>query len=103
MTNTAMPKVGMGATIRGWSDCYPATVVKVSKNGRVITVQEDTATRVDGNGISECQEYTYTPNPKGSTRTYSLRKDGRWLEKGDYVRCCYLALGYRRKFHDYSF
>lgn len=100
-TTPVVPVLGMGATILGYTDRHPATVIFVSKSGRVIQVQEDTATRTDSNGMSECQDYTYTPNPKGRTSTYSLRKNGSWTEKG--TKDSYLSLGNRRKYHDYSF
>jgi len=100
-SETIVPVIGMGATICGWTDRYPATVIEISKSGRVIVVQEDTSTRIDSNGMSECQDYTYAPDANGRTKTYSRRKNGRWIQKG--TKDCYLSLGNRRKYHDYSF
>lgn len=100
-TSPIVPVLGMGATILGWTDRYPATVIAISKSGRVITVQDDIYTRIDSNGMSECQDYTYTANPNGCTKTYSLRKNGRWVQKG--TKDCYLSLGNRRRYYDYSF
>ncbi len=92
--------IGMGATIQIGSDSYPATVIQVTNNGKRIVVQEDTATRVDTNGMSESQQYTYEPNPQGTIHIATLRKDGRWRLTGSKTP---ISLGFRRKYYDYSF
>jgi hypothetical protein len=109
------PVVGMGATVMSWTDRDGATIIEVIeiKGGYDVVVQEDHAKRVDTNGMSECQEYEYTPNPNGSR--YRFRFDnaiGRWREV--YVkangRICLikggghgLRIGERDKYHDFSF
>jgi hypothetical protein len=89
--------VGDAATLLHWTDRTAGTVidVKVSKSGKTVTVrvQEDTAVRVDDNGMSECQSYTYVPNTHGAVHTFVNRGRG-W--KG-------VAFGVRRSYHDYSF
>ncbi len=93
------PEVGMGATILMYSDRHAATVVEILSPKRIL-IQEDTATRTDKNGMSESQEYAYSPNPKAPVREFSLRKSGRWVEKkGSTV----LMLGERDHYYDYSF
>jgi hypothetical protein len=92
--------IGMGATIQVGSDSYPATVIQVTNNGKRVVVQEDIATRVDTNGMSESQQYTYEPNPNGTIYIATLRKDGRWRVTGGKTP---VSLGFRRKYYDYSF
>ena len=78
---SAEPTVGMGATEVMYSDRNPFTVIAVI-TPRKIVVQEDTSTRTDSNGMSDCQSYTYSPNPEGRTRTLTLRKNDRWVPMG---------------------
>lgn len=104
------PTVGMGATVLCWSDRRAATVTAVEKN--IVTVQEDTATRVDDNGMSEDQTYTYAPNPNGYIQYFRVGKDGkytevtknsttgRWNKQGSSSG---LILGFRRQYYDFSF
>lgn len=113
MTRSAapvMPKVGDGATICGWTDRYAATVVAVEKN--VVTVRQDHARRTDSNGMSEMQEYEYTPNPNGSTYAfrYSVKK-GKWDQvyfnsptgRWKIVDGKGVWFGTRNQYHDFSF
>lgn len=103
------PEVGMGATILMWTDRNPATIIAVE--GNRITVQEDNAERADSNGMSEAQEYTYTPNPNGCTSTFRMNKRGMWEqivkneETGRWNKCSGrgLRIGEREKYYDYSF
>lgn len=98
------PTVGMGATILMWSDRSPATVVEVSKSGKSVTVQSDDYRRTDSNGMSECQSYEYIINPNGSKRTFTLRKNGRWVAEGSSMSSGErLALGYKERYYDFSF
>ena len=105
------PYVGMGATLLSWTDRNPATVVEVNMDKRYIVVQDDDYTRVDSNGMSEAQEYQYTPNPNGCTRIFRKNKKGEWVmhqinpKTGRLVqsRGCGLRLGERNKYYDYSF
>lgn len=108
------PEVGMAATICGWSDRHAATVVDVFKyrGSILVTVQEDKATRIDKNGFSENQEYTYERNPNGRKSTFKL-KEGRWIAVGpDPITCKgwsegngygSLRLGHREEYYDHSF
>lgn len=93
------PVVGMGATILMYSDRHAATVTKVF-SPTTIVIQQDTATRTDKNGMSENQEYTYTPNTDAEEVFVTLRKDGRWkVKKSQTV----IKIGTRDSYHDYSF
>lgn len=64
-------KVGDGATICYYTDRKAATVI--AKTAKTITVQEDTATRVDKNGMSDSQAYSYAANPNGSSLMKTLK------------------------------
>jgi len=99
-TTSDLPTVGMGATIHVGSDSYPATVIQVTRNGKRVVIQEDIAIRIDNNGMSESQEYTYEPNPQGTIHIVTLRKDGRYRESGTTTP---VSIGFRRKYYDFSF
>lgn len=106
-----LPEVGDGATLLGWSDRYPATVIEVFKKGKFdyIVVQEDSATRIDDNGMSEVQDYEYTRNPNGRKETFRVVEDrfervyraesGRFKKESGYG----LWVGRRESYHDFSF
>lgn len=95
--SSTAPAVGGGATILGWTDRHPGTVVSVSPSGKTAVVREDRAVRVDGNGMSDCQEYRYESDPQGCTWTARLTKRG-WRAAGAGV-----VFGRREKYHDFSF
>jgi hypothetical protein len=108
-----VPEVGMGATVFGWTDRHPATVIEVGMQGKypMLKIQSDKYKRVDQNGMSEMQTYEYTPNPEGSI-TMWVFKDGSW--KRGYVnpeterlsvekKGEGLGLGFREKYYDFSF
>ncbi len=93
-----LPVVGMGATVYWYSDRTACTVIKVSKGGNKITLQEDRSERIDKNGMSDQQEYTYHNNPEGRTFECYRRDDGTYGSSGKRI-----VLGIRRTYHDYSF
>lgn len=103
------PIVGEGATILGWSDRRPATVV--SWNGKRVGVQEDNAVRTDKNGMSEDQDYTFTPNVDAPVRFFQRDRSGCWKQvmyneetkRWKMVGGGGLAVGYRSKYYDFSF
>lgn len=98
--NQTTPNVGDGATKLMYTDRHAYTVVAVSKNGRRCTLRRDVATRVDDNGMSEDQDYTFAPGKEGNDVVVSLRKDSVWREVGGTQR---YAIGYRSEYYDYSF
>ena len=103
------PKAGMGATVTHYTDRDAATVV--AWDGKIVTVQYDHAERVDSNGMSDAQQYKYTPNPEGTKLYFRRDKHGRWVNvirsrtTGRWIssRSCGLALGIRDAHFDYSF
>lgn len=97
-TKVTMPKVGDGATILQWTDRRAATVVFVSASGKTIHLQEDRSTRSDKNGMSECQEYVYTPDTNATVQVARLTPKGWKIVKGSRV-----MIGSRETYHDFSF
>lgn len=96
--------IGDGATIQWWTDRTACTVIAVSTSGRQVTVQEDLATRIDSNGLSDTQTYRYQPNPKGRIWRFSLRKNGQWVQVGETITGgLTLVIGFKRTYHDYGF
>lgn len=94
-------EVGIGVTEGVGSDRYPYTVVEVRRNGRELVIQRDEFRRTDQNGLSESQEYEYTPNPEGSKVTITLRHDGRYRRKGEDRGL--FTIGHREAYQDPSF
>lgn len=93
------PTVGMGCTITMYSDRRAATVIEIKSPYRIV-IQCDNAKRIDNNGMSDSQDYAYTPNPLGKKAVFTKRRDGRWKElKGSDG----LRLGSRDEYYDFSF
>lgn len=100
-----------GATLLSWSDRHAATVVDLFKKGKFeyITVQTDTATRVDKLGMSDAQDYEYERNPHGAKYTFRITEDGFQAvytnpDTGRFVKCSGgLAVGYRAEYYDFTF
>jgi len=105
MTDTIIvPAIGMPATIAIGSDCYPATVIAISKSGRRITLQAATATPTADYNYTSNQVHTFAPNPNGSLTVCSLRKDGRWRPAGCQANSGYrIHLGAYNSYSDPSF
>ena len=57
--NSSEPKVGEGATVLGWTDRHAYTVTSVSEDNMSCKIRKCKAIRIDSNGISEIQDYTY--------------------------------------------
>ena len=88
---------GMGATILGWTDRYPATVVKVTPTQ--VHVRFDKWKRTDSNGpFTEDQEYEYEEVPTNPIVIFRLTKRGLRSGNGEYLR-----VGERDRYEDPSF
>lgn len=91
------PYIGMPVAVYMYSDRKAYTVVKVSKTGAKISIRRVVATRVDNNGMSDCQDYTFTEDENGEILTANRQGDGSY-------RC---PLGRvcegHREYHDFSF
>lgn len=111
-----VPEVGMGVTFFHWTDRSAGTIQKIFEEGQwqFIAVTGDTAKRVDNNGMSESQSYEFTPNPDAHPSFFRRKKadgpdapfqcvvknkqTGRWVKYKQSI-----AIGYRDKYHDFSF
>jgi hypothetical protein len=104
------PKVGMGATLCGWSDRHPYEVVEVSPSGKTITLRAMKAERdpswkpewvaggFAGTVVNQNeQEWILSADPEGETIKARLTKKG-WSANGQRV-----YLGRANKFYDYNF
>lgn len=104
-----VPQVGDAATYTVWTDSHACTVVAVERNGKIAVLQRDNATRLDKNGFSESQDYSYERNPEGATYRVSRRvtKDGRvvWKTVGQETTCQggFASFGVRREYWDPCF
>lgn len=107
--NAPVAEVGMGATVLMWTDRRAATLIAIE--GNIVTVQEDTVTRTDNNGMSDMQDYVFERNEKGCTYTFRCGKDGKYVEvrknpetgRWNKVDGCGLILGMRNNYYDFSF
>jgi hypothetical protein len=101
------PEVGMGATMLLHSDRHAYTIVGVehfksgARKGQVRTVYatRDQAVRVDTNGMSESQEWVFLPANDGIVSRFTLKKNGRYTDKGGAT----LAVGYRSEYYDFAY
>lgn len=101
------PEVGMGATECCWSDRHAYTIIEVLTPTRIV-VQQDKAIRTDKNGMSDCQDYRYEPNPKAAKEELVFKKTkrvphGRWVRKHEGIKGTPFVVGHRDEHHDYSF
>lgn len=92
---TRIPKAGDGATEVLWSDRHAGTVIKVEP--RAVYWRRDIAKRLDSNGQSECQQYSYLPNLNAPIKIFKLTPRGYKSDTGSY-----LSIGYRNEYYDYS-
>ena len=103
-----VPVVGMGATELWAKDRHAGTIVEVTykKDGSVkgFIWQQDNAKRTDNKGMSDSQDYDYTPNTSGPTKEVVLRKNGRYVRKGEGMNTgLSYMIGERCEFYDFSF
>ncbi len=105
--------VGDGVTLCMYSDRMAMTIVE--KSDRKLVAQRDNAELdpaykpefVAGGFAGHCvnqheQKWICTPNPDAYRETFTLRKNGKWIRKGESLKASYLVAG-RQPFHDYNF
>lgn len=94
---STLPTVGTPGYIAIGSDCYPVTLVKISKGGSKVTVQVDNfvGDTENGHDYFGTQVWKITRNPKGRLETFNWSKKyqryrgsgscyfGRWHAKQD--------------------
>jgi hypothetical protein len=106
--------IGEGATICYYSDRQACTIISYSN--KKITVRYDKATLkpdwkpefYKGGFSAYCannnsQEYDYEQDENGQVEVFTLRKNGKWIRKGESLRGTKLIVGKRSHFHDYNF
>ena len=98
----AKPEVGMGATKLNYTDRDAYTIVEVMPSRKRFVMVQDVATRVDTNGMSEAQQYTFTPGEdrEDARVLVTLTKKG-WRVGG--MRGSKVLVGVRATYYDYSF
>jgi hypothetical protein len=100
-TKNDTPKVGDGATTCVFSDCNPATVTWVSPTGKTVKARGDNWKVVSGGEHDGSAEYEYSPDPNAYESTYTLRKNGRYVQKGESMRHgMRLSVGHRRRYYN---
>jgi hypothetical protein len=99
-TRSKVPEVGMGVTELMYSDRHPYTIVAILSDKRIQVVR-DIATRIDKNGCSEYQVYSYTPDYESLAVTLRLNKYGRWKEVGHPDGSTFL-IGRREEYYDFT-
>lgn len=97
-------EVGMGCTILGWSDRYPATVIEVrNRDGKrpVVVIRRDRYEVTEGysNAFTENQHWDITEDPEGRTHEVLFRK-GAWRIRGTDEA---IRFGDRERYDDPSF
>jgi hypothetical protein len=106
-TTAPAPEVGMGASYGAGSDSYPATIVEISKSGKMLWIQQDEVivTGEWAQGEYEARTYSTMPNTEATRICYTLRKNGRWIMKGQPITAwyCALSIGARRYRQDPHF
>ena len=99
-TRSLQPEIGMGVTEICYSDRHPYTIVAVLSPSK-IQVKRDIATRIDKNGYSESQDYTYEVDNDYPAITLRLNKFGRWKELRHAKGSTYL-IGQREEYYDFT-
>lgn len=97
-------RIGMPATIAIGSDRIAATVVCVkfvrSKRGKMVihsmTVREDSAICIGGDGVSESLSYRFESDPFGNSWVCKLNRRGNWRSECAFGRGCATVLVGRR-------
>ena len=98
--NFMNPETGMGVTRTFWSDRKAYTISRVSASGKTFWMKEDKVTRVDKNGWSESQEYSYEPDSDSPEIRVGLTSKG-WRVGGQ--RGERVTVGVRNYFYDFAF
>jgi len=89
-------EVGDGVTLCLWSDRHAYDII--ARTPQTLTLQRCNHKRIDNNGMSDCQDYEYSPNPKGDIIV------AHWSKKDKVFRYKGMAVNYgRHEFFDYSF
>ena len=96
-----IPEVGEGATLLMWTDRHACTVYEADE--KHLLIREDHVDRVDKNGMSESQEYVYTPNPDGVLSIFKPKLNKKTGQKTWHSKAGGILLGTRQHYYDFSF
>lgn len=91
------PEVGMDATVLYISDRVPTVITAVSPSGKQVTTWDGKAVK----GWVFTPEMVFDESP--AERVFTLRKNGRWVEKGQDMRGTGLLVGVKDLYRDPAF
>lgn len=111
------PEVGMGATMTGWTDRYPGTVISVMDPGSklyqwIVEVQEDRYWVVSGSCQDGSAKYDFERSEQAAKFLFGFNlKTSRWCElyrdkdsgRIKQLKGRGLILGFRERYYDPSF
>lgn len=106
------PQVGDGVTYSLFTDCLAHTVIY--RSGARIVIQRDKVKRLDrpefvpGGFAGHCTNqreirWEYSRNPKGRTETFTRRKNGNWVRKGEKMNTGVRLFMGRHEYYDFNF
>jgi hypothetical protein len=97
-------KVGDGATISLYTDRQAGTICEIRKNGKEVVWQRDLVSSVNTPAERNYeQNWKYATDPNGIKHTFTLRKNGQWIELGKTMKNgLRLSFG-RNEYYDYGF
>lgn len=97
-----MPEVGMGCTEILYSDRRAKTIVEVVNPNTIVVMENETKCRDYYGGVYEVLPELNVHMP---AETYTRRKSGRWVAKGqpDKFGSVFLAITYQKHYIDPSF
>jgi len=98
LTRNSVTHVGDGATLSPYTDCSPATVIRIVSESTV-DVQMDNWKITSGGEHDGSAEYEYSPNPQGQIVRLRRTKRGGWKSANGYRG----GFGNRRRYYDPSF
>ena len=96
--------IGTPCTINHWSDRDPAEVIEIRNNGKTLIVRAMGYKCISGSAQDGSAQYEYFSDEKGVVREFTLRKNGRYVRKGDGSNSGLgLSVGFARRYYDPHF
>ncbi len=96
-----IPAIGQHGSYNIGSDCYPCTVVEVSKSGHKIVVEMDAFNAGEGHDYFGQQNWVCVRREGGPRKEFTRRQNGRYVSKGS--KCGSLSLGGWHAYRDPHF
>lgn len=97
--NSTLPEVGKGATVLHWTDRSAYEVMAVSEDKKRVVVQQYHPKRIDGNGMSDSQEYEY--KELNGFNEVVVWKWGAWRWEKEVIRFVNPPTGYSKEHEKY--